>query len=42
MHNPCEHCKRKPNCPPVCYPKRDYSRAVAKRKVNKNYAKNTK
>ena len=31
MINPCENCKRKPNCPDVCYPKKDYKRAIKKR-----------
>ena len=31
MINPCENCKRKPNCPDVCYPKKDYKRALKKR-----------
>lgn len=29
-NNPCQNCKRKTNCPSVCYPKRDYERAVKK------------
>ncbi len=28
--NPCLLCKKKPNCPKVCLPKRDYLRAVKK------------
>ena len=31
MENPCKKCKRKPNCPDVCYPKKDYKRAMKKR-----------
>lgn len=30
IHNPCDNCKKKPNCPKVCYPKRDYLRALKK------------
>lgn len=26
VQSPCERCKRKPNCPRVCYPKRDWER----------------
>lgn len=29
MTNQCENCKKK-TCPKVCYPKRDYLRAVRK------------
>lgn len=29
MTNPCENCKKK-TCPKVCYPKRDYLRALKK------------
>ncbi len=28
--NPCDKCKKKPNCPEVCYPKKDYERAMRK------------
>ena len=31
MTNPCTNCKRKPNCPRVCYPRRDYERALKKK-----------
>ena len=31
MTNPCTKCKRKPNCPAVCYPKKDYDKAKKKR-----------
>lgn len=24
MTNPCDKCKRKPNCPKVCYPRKEY------------------
>lgn len=30
--SPCEGCKRKPNCPAVCYPKRDWERGRKRRK----------
>lgn len=29
INNPCEYCKRK-ECPKVCYPKKDYEKAVRK------------
>lgn len=29
--SPCERCKRKPNCPRVCYPKRDWERGQRRR-----------
>lgn len=29
--NPCENCKRKPNCPEPCYPKRDWERRERKK-----------
>lgn len=32
MVNPCAKCKRKPNCPSICYPKKDYERAMKKKK----------
>ena len=35
MKNPCENCKRKPNCPKVCFPLRDYNRALYKKGRNK-------
>ena len=28
---PCDACKRKPNCPAVCYPLKDWKRAMEKR-----------
>ena len=31
IKSPCEKCKKKPNCPKVCLPKRDYLRALKKR-----------
>lgn len=30
VQNPCEKCKRS-KCPEVCFPKRDYYRALQKR-----------
>lgn len=30
--NPCNRCKRTA-CPPVCYPKKDYQRAMRKKGV---------
>ncbi len=30
MNNPCVKCRRKPNCPKVCYPQRDYLRGIGK------------
>ncbi len=30
--SPCEGCKRKPNCPTVCYPMRDWERNQKKKK----------
>lgn len=36
MTNPCDKCKRKPNCPERCYPKLDYERAVRKRRTKCN------
>lgn len=30
--SPCEGCKRKPNCPTVYYPKRDWERGRKRRK----------
>lgn len=35
MKNPCENCKRKPNCPQPCFPLRDYNRALNKKGRNK-------
>ncbi len=35
MTNPCEKCKKKPNCPRVCYPRRDYERAIRKKGKSK-------
>ena len=29
---PCKVCKRYPNCPSPCYPKRDWERGARKRK----------
>lgn len=29
--HPCKECRRKPNCPSVCYPKRDWERGQKKR-----------
>ena len=29
--NPCETCRKKHRCPKVCYPRRDYERAIGKR-----------
>lgn len=31
MNNPCENCKKNPNCPRVCYPQRDYERSIRKK-----------
>ena len=31
MTNPCEKCKKKGNCPAVCYPLQDYLRGLKKR-----------
>ena len=28
--SPCLSCGKKPNCPAVCYPRRDYLRALKK------------
>lgn len=28
--SPCEGCKKKPNCPAICYPKRDWDRGQKK------------
>lgn len=28
---PCDGCKRKPNCPVVCFPLKDWKRAMEKR-----------
>lgn len=36
MTNPCENCKKKPNCPRVCYPRRDYERSKKKGMVKKH------
>lgn len=35
MTDLCKMCKRKPNCPPVCYPKRDWERGKRKGKGRK-------
>lgn len=35
MTNPCLNCKRKPNCPAVCYPKKDYDKALKKAEVRR-------
>lgn len=32
MSNPCEKCHRKPNCPKVCYPLKDYRKSRKGRK----------
>ena len=32
MESPCLKCKRKPDCPKVCYPKRDWIRHRKKMK----------
>ena len=32
MMNPCVKCRRKPDCPRICYPQRDYLRAAGKLK----------
>ena len=29
--NPCDECRKKHRCPKVCYPRRDYERAIGKR-----------
>jgi len=29
--NPCETCRKKHRCPKICYPRRDYERAIGKR-----------
>lgn len=29
--SPCVNCKRKPNCPKVCHPKRDWMRRLKKK-----------
>lgn len=39
MTNPCEKCKKKPNCPRVCYPRRDYERAIRKKGGAKKWSK---
>lgn len=31
IENPCKECGRKPYCPGVCYPRRDYERALKKK-----------
>lgn len=36
MQNPCENCKRKNNCPTLCYPRKDYNRALKKAEVKRN------
>ena len=28
---PCDDCKKKPNCPAICYPLKDWKRAMEKR-----------
>lgn len=33
---PCEVCKRKPNCPAVCFPLKDWKRAMEKRGYKTN------
>ena len=35
MKNPCKNCNRRPNCPKVCFPLRDYNRALYKKGRNK-------
>jgi hypothetical protein len=32
IYNPCSKCRKKGNCPKVCDLKRDYERAINKRK----------
>lgn len=35
--NPCDNCKKKPNCPERCFPKMDYERGQKKRRRNGNH-----
>lgn len=37
--NPCDNCKKKPNCPERCFPKMDYERGQKKRKRAVNFGK---
>lgn len=36
IRNPCKGCGRKPNCPEPCFPKRDYEKAIRKRRKRGN------
>ena len=40
--NPCVNCKRYPNCPNPCYPKKDYLRHLKKRKKKKDDGERTR
>ena len=35
MQNPCKKCKKSSNCPSRCFPKKDYDKAISKRKRTK-------
>lgn len=37
--NPCDNCKKKPNCPEQCFPKMDYERGQKKRWRNGKHEK---
>ena len=37
--NPCDNCKKKPNCPERCFPKMDYERGKKKRRRNGKHEK---
>ena len=36
MQNPCELCKKKDRCESKCFPKKDYDRAIRKKRKRKN------
>lgn len=37
MNNPCDKCRKKPDCPERCFPKADYERGLKKqRRKEKN------
>lgn len=35
--NPCDNCKKKPNCPERCFPKMDYEIRGMTVYINRNY-----
>lgn len=35
MNNPCNKCRKKPDCPERCFPKIDYKRALQKERRKK-------